>query len=165
MASDGDTTIATISVGFDSPVKLLADDLYGPEIDALRAQGRRICEFTKLAVDNAVSSKRILGGVFHIACIYSYRIQDFSDLIIEINPRHVKFYERMLGFVHAGPQRLNARVNAPAVLMRLEFAYLRGEVARLGGRGESALNEKSLYPYFFSPSEEAGIAGRLIALQ
>lgn len=165
MASDEDATIATISIGFDSHVGLLADDLYKAEIDTLRAEGRRICEFTKLAIDNAVRSKRVLGAVFHIACIYSHRIQRFTDLVIEINPRHVKFYERMLGFIHAGPQRLNLRVNAPAILMRLEFAYVRSQVAKLGGRGESAKDERSLYPYFFSAAEESGIAGRLITLQ
>ena len=46
MATEGDMTIGTLSVGFDSPYGLLADDLFQAEIDELRMCGRRVCEFT-----------------------------------------------------------------------------------------------------------------------
>ena len=36
--------------------------------------------------------------LFHIAYIFARRMHDRTDLLIEVNPRHVRFYERMLGF-------------------------------------------------------------------
>jgi hypothetical protein len=82
-----------------------------------------------------------------------------------VNPRHVSYYERMLGFVVAGPQRVNLRVNAPAVLLCLDFEHARAQIARVGGRPEVSPLERSLYPYFFSAAEEAGIVDRLTLAQ
>jgi hypothetical protein len=65
IATDAAETIGTLSIRFDSPDGLLADDLFSPEIDALRAEGRRLCEFTKLAMDHVVKSKRVLASLFH----------------------------------------------------------------------------------------------------
>lgn len=164
VASSEDRTIGTITIGFDSPIGLLADDLYKDELTTLRHQGRRLCEFTKLAVDGEIKSKQVLAALFHIAFIYSFDIQKFTDLLIEVNPRHVKYYERMLGFVSWAETRINRRVNAPAVLLRLELGYVRNQIARFGGKPELAASEKSLYPYAFSPGEESGIANRLANL-
>jgi hypothetical protein len=164
IASHGTSAIATISIGFDSEDGLLVDDLYKDEVDALRASGARVCEFTKLAVDGAIRSKRVLATLFHIAYIYARRMNDFTDLFIEVNPRHVRFYEQMLGFSQCGPERLNARVNAPAVLLRLNLEYCGQQIAKFGGQPDLARIEKSLYPYVFSTAEEGGILGRLSKL-
>ena len=161
VASHGTAPMATISIGFDSADGLLVDDLYFDEMEALRIEGARICEFTKLAVDGAIRSKRVLATLFHIAYIYSHRMNGFSDLMIEVNPRHVRFYEQMLGFEKCGPERLNQRVNAPAVLLRLRFSHSEAQIKLFGGHPEQARVEKSLYPYFFSEVEERGIMGRL----
>jgi hypothetical protein len=163
VASHGSSPMATISVGFDSDDGLLVDALYKEEIDVLRKQGAKVCEFTKLAVDGAIRSKRVLATLFHIAYIYAHKMNGFSDLFIEVNPRHVRFYEQMLGFKVFGPERLNPRVNAPAVLLRLEFAYLAEQLVRFGGRPDMARVEKSLYPYGFSKVEEDGVMRRLIS--
>ncbi len=164
VASHGTSPMATISIGFDSNEGLQVDALYKEELDALRATGARVCEFTKLAVDGAIRSKRVLATLFHIAYIYSYKMNGFTDLFIEVNPRHVRFYQQMLGFTQFGPERLNLRVNAPAVLLRLEFAHLERQLAKFAGKPDLARVEKSLYPYGFSAAEEAGVLGRLTKL-
>ena len=84
-----------------------------------------------------------------------------DDLVIEVNPRHVRYYQRMLGFETIGKTRHNRRVDAPAVLMRLRFSHAHEQVERFGGRPDLGLSERSLYPYFFSVAEEASIVGRL----
>jgi hypothetical protein len=160
IACDQGETIGTISVSLDTPGGLLADDLFRGELDALRAQGRRLCEFTKLAMDHVVKSKRVLASLFHAAYIWSHLRLRFDDVVIEVNPRHVRYYERMLGFTVAGPERLNRRVDAPAVLMRLDFDHARRQIERFAGQPIPA-GERSLYPHFFSSKEEAGIAARL----
>lgn len=160
LAIDQGETIGTISISLDTPQGLLADELFHEELDALRRQGRRLCEFTKLAMDHVLKSRRVLASLFHAAYIWSHLRLGFDDVVIEVNPRHVRYYARMLGFEVNGPQRLNRRVDAPAVLMRLDFAHARAQIRRLAGQPAPA-DERSLYPHFFSAKEEAGIAARL----
>ena len=161
VASEHEDAIGTITIGFDSPAGLHVDDPFAEETDALRRAGRRICEFTKLAMDSVVRSKRVLASLFHVAYIYAHRMMNFDSLLIEVNPRHVRYYERMLGFEVIGPQRLNRRVNALAVLLCLDFSHAHDQIGRFGGKPEFSLLERSLYPYFFSVDEEASIVGRL----
>jgi hypothetical protein len=160
-ACEHDEVMGTITVGFDSPSGLNVDELFRTEVDALRRQDRQVCEFTKLAMDSLVRSKRVLASLFHVAYIYAHRVNRFQDLLIEVNPRHVRYYERMLGFVVKGPERMNPRVDAPAVLMSLDFAHAHAQIQKFGGQQHLADSERSLYPYFFSPAEEVGIVGRL----
>jgi hypothetical protein len=160
IASDRGETVGTVSVNFGSARGLLADDLFGAELGALRSQGRHVCEFTKLAMDHVVKSRRVLASLFHAAYIWAHLRFGFDDVVIEVNPRHVRYYQRMLGFTIMGPERLNRRVDAIAVLMRLDFSHARQQIERFAGRPESN-GERSLYPHFFSANEEAGIVARL----
>jgi hypothetical protein len=160
-AFDNEQPVATISVGIDSPFGLAVEALYPNEVRTLRAEGVRLCEFTKLAVEDVVRSKAVLAAIFHIAYIYAHRIQGCTDLLIEVNPRHVRFYRSMLGFEKYGQERMDPRVAAPAVLLRLELAHAEAEIARLGGHAELAGQARLLYPLFFSSMEERGIEGRL----
>ena len=161
IATDRQQTIGTVSMRFDSPSGLLAGDSFPEEIEQLRARGCRICEFTKLAVDDAVKSKRVLASLFHTAYIWAYRLMGFGAAIIEVNPRHVRYYERALGFAVIGPERLNRRVDAPAVLLYLDLAQARQHAERFAAEAKPSAGERSLYPYFFSAKEEEGIVARL----
>ena len=76
----------------------------------------------------------------------------------------MKFYQTMLGFTTCGEERIDPRVNAPAVLLQLELSYAQAQIARLGGHAELASETRLLYPYFFSTLEEKGIEGRLRAM-
>ena len=156
-----DTTVATITATLDGADGLYVGKLYPDEVQALRDDGRRLCEFTKLAVDESVRSHAVLGAIFHVACMYVINLHRCTDVLIEVNPRHVRFYERMLGFKRAAGERLDPQVNAPAVLLRLDLAHCASEIARLGGRRKHGVGERSFYPYFFAPEEAARIIGRL----
>ena len=160
-AFDSEQTIATITVAVDSPSGLAVEALYPEEVRELRAAGSRLCEFTTLAVDNMVRSKAVLAAIFHIAYIYAHRIRGCTDLLIEVNPRHVRFYQSMLGFVKRGEERIDPRVDAPAFLLGLVLSRAEAEIARLGGHAELADQTRLLYPLFFSAKEEQGIEGRL----
>lgn len=165
VASDAEKALATITVGFDSPDEgLVVEDLYGEEVRRLRATGSRLCEFTKLAVDRNEQSKEVLAMMFHIAYMYAHRMHGCSDLLIEVNPRHVRFYQRMLGFTACGEERLCPRVGAPAVLLWLDLAHAERQIAAYGGHRELAGKVRSLYPFFFSADEESKIVRRLHAI-
>jgi hypothetical protein len=161
VASERDIAVGTITIGFDAPHGLLVDELFAAETRELRDRGDRVCEFTKLAMDAVVRSRRVLASLFHVAYIYSHRVMGVDHLLIEVNPRHAGYYRRMLGFEIIGPQRLNHRVNAPAILLSLDFRHARSQIERFGGNPAAARNERSLYPFFFSLDEETGIARRM----
>lgn len=155
-------TIGTLTVGLDAAEGLSADAMYKDRINPLRKAGRVLCEMTKLAVDSNVRSRKVLASLFHIAYIHARYLSGSTDLLAEVNPRHVSFYERMLGFQQLGEERHCERVNAPAVLLRVETAYMDAQIRKFGGQAEAAKGEKSIYPYFFSKSDEIGIAQRLL---
>jgi hypothetical protein len=158
-ATIGRRVVGTLTLGLDSEEGLCADELYSNEIKEFRREGRKLCELTKLAVDPEYSSKEVLASLFHLAYIYGRKIHRATDLFIEVNPRHTGFYRRMLGLSQIGEERDCRRVQAPAVLMHLELAYVNAQISSRAGSG--GCNTKSLYPYFFSHHEEEGLTNTL----
>ena len=164
VASHETKTLATITVGFDSGEGVSAHSLYPEYVDHLRDKDARLCEFTRLAVDRNEHSKELLAMMFHVAYMYSRRLHGCTDLLVEVNPRHATFYRRLLGFQQAGPERVCERVQAPAVLLWLPLEHAERQIARYGGKAELIGATRSLYPLFFSPTEEVGIARRLATI-
>ncbi len=163
-ASMGDAVIGTVTLSLDSPTGLMADEVFKDQIDSRRGSGRKLCELTKLAFDPSVKSPFALAALFHMCFIYARRMNDCTDAFIEVNPRHRRYYEKMLGFKAQGDQRTNERVNAPAYLLGIELDDMEGLIKKFGGTSDHAAGARSLYPYFFSAREEFGITNRLIAL-
>lgn len=164
VASHADKTLATITVGFDSEDGVSAHSLYPEYVGQLRDKDARLCEFTRLAVDRNEHSKELLAMMFHVAYMYARRLHGCTDLLVEVNPRHAAFYRRLLGFQQAGPERVCERVQAPAVLLWLPLEHAERQIARYGGKPELISATRSLYPFFFSPGEEVGIARRLTTI-
>jgi hypothetical protein len=152
-----DRVVGTITLGLDSARGLTIDRTFAEETHRARtAKGSKICELTKLAFDPRVRSHPVLAKLFHMAFIYGTAVSDYTDLFIEVNPRHVLFYETMLGFERIGSLVTNASVAAPAQLMRLKIDHIRRSIAELAGRGAAAAH-RSLYRFFFAPAQEAEI--------
>ncbi len=160
-AETGGVVVGTMSLCLDSPQGLPADDNFSDKLEALRAQGRHLCEPSRLAIDKGVT-KRVFASLIHISYIYSHIIHGFTDYIIEVNPRHVMFYKRMLGFSDFGGERPCSRVGAPAVLLRLKLSDMGAHIRKWGGQMEQHGDERSFYPYFFPLQDEAGITDRLM---
>lgn len=161
-ATSGEDVIGTLTLTVDSPAGMAADQTFADEIDNFRkAPGAKLCELTKFAFDTSSPARPRLGALFHIIFIYGSMHYDCTDLFIEVNPRHTRFYETMLGFTRVGPMRTNAEVNAPSQLMWLNVGAIRRQIDKHAGATESS---RSLYAHFFSAKEEAGIYGRLAGL-
>ncbi len=109
--------LATLTIGRDSTEGLLADGLYAGELAGLRHPGRLVCEVTRLAVHPDFSCPDMLNALFYTALLYGKAAYRASDAVIEVNPRHVRFYESRFGFRQVGKLRQCPRVNAPAVLL------------------------------------------------
>ena len=161
IAYDEGQLVGTVSVRLDSDNGLSADDLYRHEVDALRAAGARICEFTRLAVDKTAASKPVLAGLFHTAYLYASVIRGFTHAVIEVNPRHVAYYSRALCFDPIGEERLNQRVNAPAVLLCAPFATIAEGIAKYAGKPDTQGAGRALFMYTFPPKDEPGVLRRL----
>lgn len=163
-ASDKGNVIGTVTLGLDSARGILADEIFHDHVEAYRARGARLCEITKLAFDPQVRSKMALAALFHTLFIYARYIHDRTDVLIEVNPRHRRFYHAMLDFEDQAEMRHNTRVDAPAYLMWLSVEHMAQQIRRMGGTSSHPGSERSLYPFFFSAREEEGIANRLLRL-
>jgi hypothetical protein len=151
--------VATITLAVDSPSGMAVDAAFGDELKSFReTPASKLCELTKFAIDASMQSKELMATLFHTVFIYGHRTHACTDLFIEVHPRHVRFYEAMLGFRKVGDVKTNESVDAPAQLMWLKVSDIRGAIA--GGNVQHG--SRSLYPLFFSAEEEDGIYRRLV---
>src|SRR3990170_5364908 len=112
-ATSQDDVIGTLTLTVDSAAGLAADRTFKDEIESFRkAPGAKLCELTKFAFDTSSPARPRLAALFHIIFIYGSMHYDCTDLFIEVNPRHRRFYELMLGFKCVGTPKTNASVNA-----------------------------------------------------
>lgn len=160
VAYDEGKISGTVSIRIDSERGLAADTLYREEIDDLRKSGCKICEFTKLALDIKVVSKPVLAGLFHTAYLFAARLRDCSFAVIEVNPRHVAFYRHALRFEPIGPERMNTRVDAPAMLLCVAFDTIAEGLAKYATK-TPPIAARNLFVHGFTKDEEGGVLDRL----
>jgi hypothetical protein len=139
IARQSDVIVGTLTVKFDGPQGLGADESYGDAVDAVRRAGGDVCELTRLAVEPSVDSRSVLSVLFGLAYVVGRRVRGVTDVFVEVNPRHVAFYRRLFGFGTAAGRRICPRVMAPAVLLRLEIERLEAMLADSGILTRSAL--------------------------
>ena len=177
-ASREGRVIGTLTVNFDTELGLNCDDTFPEEVAALRARGETLCEFTKLAVDSGAASTQVLAALFHVAFLAALHLEHVNTLLLEVNPRHVRYYQRMLGARVLAVARLNRRVSAPAVLLAIATADVRrwidkrssalmdeavnnGEAEPTSAGCDAPLDARTLYGRAFNRAEEAAILSRL----
>jgi hypothetical protein len=124
--NDQGRTVGALTVVFDSPIGLPADELYKKEIDELRDTGRRVCEFVSLGVrNNRKNSIKYLASLFYCAFLHAWQREDSLVLVITVHSRYENFYHRKLSFEKIGPERNYAKVRwAPTVLLGLSLAEI-----------------------------------------
>lgn len=156
---------ATVSLTFDGPDGLPCDELYRAEVDGLRAVRRHLVEVVRLAIrEDCQGHKEILVSLFNFISVFARHQGGGTDFVVEVNPRHVGFYRRLLMFEALGGERVCPRVNgAPAELLRLDLDAQAAEVAAVGGSGGQARgpNGRTLYSCFCSLADEAAVAAFL----
>ncbi|MET4663774.1 hypothetical protein ABIC17_000666 [Sphingomonas sp. PvP056] len=161
-ASDAARVLGTVTLVVDSDAGLAADKIFADELNPFReTPGRKICELSRLAFETGLPSKPLLAALFHIVFIYGYHHHRCTDLFIEVNPRHRRFYEAMLGFKPIGAPRTNASVGAPSQLMWLEISSIRRRIDAAMGDLSSDATPRSLYALFFSRDDALELADEL----
>jgi len=161
-AMDKGMTVGTATIGFDSAAGLLADTDFKDVIDGYRMQGGRVCEITKLAMAPAADTRKTLASLFHAVFMYAHIKHRCTDMFIEINPRHRRYYEAMLDFLRLGDARHNQRVYAPGFLMWSSMDHIAQQIATLAGTASSTSAARSLYPHFLAPADAASLANHLL---
>lgn len=160
--------VGTVTLVFDSREGLPSDEIYGPEIATLRRKGARLVEAVRYCVDTErVHSNFLMRRLLNMIFLYASRIGRCDYLINECNPHHKVFYQRKLLFEQVGSERPCLRVNgAPAVLLLLDLEVYRKNVQQFGGKHgtQIASSQRTLYPHFFTETEEEVVA-RFLASQ
>lgn len=150
--------VAALTLVFDSPLQLPADEIYAEEMEHLRAAGRRPCELVSLVSEekDLRVGVELIKHLFKLAYLTAWRLERASDFVITVNPRHVPFYERMLLFERLGAERSCAKVSgAPAVALRLN---LETAEARYRARYAGSMGERSLLRFFVNEREPGILA-------
>jgi N-acyl amino acid synthase FeeM len=132
VVSASEVPLGTVTLGLDGDEGLLAEGTDEGVINKARQAGRRVCELTRLAIVDNADSKAVLASLFSLAHAVGRSIYGVTDVFIEVNPRHVSFYSRLMGFVVAAGEKFCDRVRAPSVLLRLEVDELEERLDMLG---------------------------------
>src|SRR5262249_41146879 len=130
-ACRGDQAVGTVTVSFDTCSRMLVDQHYGEIVDGLRRAGRRVVELRRLAVRDPLDGRAVLAHLFRALYCIGRVVQGPTDILVEVNPLHAPFYTRVFGFVRLGDECTCGRVNAPAVLLRLDLADLERRLSDL----------------------------------
>lgn len=161
LASLGQRVAGTITLAVDSAEGLAIDNLFKSEIDQFRSNpGTQVCELTKFAFekDDGGENNSLLACLFHAVFLYGMENYDCTDLFIEVNPRHRRFYEAMLGFKPIGELRMNPKVEAPSQLMWISVSDVAKQITAFRSTPEKP--SRSLYALFLSEAEEAVVKSR-----
>jgi hypothetical protein len=127
-AAEPQTTLGTITLRLDGPEGLSAEATHSETMQSARTDGRRLGELTRLAVAGGADSRQVLASLFGLVYAVGRMVHDVTDVFIEVNPRHVAFYSRTLGFAAVGDEKFCERVRAPSVLLHLDVEILDGQL-------------------------------------
>jgi hypothetical protein len=116
--------VGTITLRLDGPAGLRADATHGDIIQYARAESRRLGELTRLALAAHVDSRRVLSSLFGLVYSIGRWEHNVTDVFVEVNPRHVAFYVRALGFAIVGDAKFCERVGAPSILLYADVESL-----------------------------------------
>ncbi|MFY3383730.1 N-acyl amino acid synthase FeeM domain-containing protein [Paracidovorax sp. MALMAid1276] len=161
VAYEEQQVIGTLTVQIDTRQGLLSDECFKAPLDVFRARGALLCEFTKLATAPHAPMPATLASMFHVAFIFAHQVNHATHAVVEVNPRHVAFYKRVLGFADQGAKAENPRVKAPGVLLVGDFAQLGRQLRSRGHRGPG--EPPPFFSHSFSNAEEQGIRERIRA--
>ncbi len=113
--------VGTISVILDSEIGLPLDDTYKEEIDKLRQQNRKICQFTQLAVDRTFLKFRRKEGkrmsqLFVFVPLFKLSFQycalhAVDYFVMTINPKHESFYKNVMMCHEVGDSKRSPALN------------------------------------------------------
>jgi hypothetical protein len=161
-ARSGTATLGTLTVVLDSADGLAVDRSFGAEVAGLRRQGRRIAEFTRLAVESDLHGDRVLSALFQVGHALAHRVHGHDLLLVEVNPRHVRYYARLLDAQVLATAARHASVDAPAVLLAIDLRQVQSRLAQAPVPART--RRRSPFTWAFATEQQSRIVGALQAL-
>lgn len=155
--NDKKMIMGSMTLYYDDGSLLPADNIFHNELNLLRKQGIKLVEVSRLVIKKDFQHQReILLSLINTIYIHAFRIMNFDEFIIEVNPRHVDYYKKLLGFVQYGEVKECPRVNgAPAVLLRCT----KNKYFNIVDNGE--FEKRTLYNSFMSKEYEEAVIAKL----
>ena len=166
LAEAGGEDLGTVTVG-SGEEGLRAEESYPEEIADLRRKGRSLCEFNALAMVPGLGSPSALARLFHAALLAGGPLLGHTHAVVEVNPTHVRFYERLLGFVRVGEMRSCPRVAAPSILLSLNINNIQENIKENQGKSPDKTHNRTLFHLSFEKKEAEsvleGLSSRLFS--
>jgi hypothetical protein len=116
----------TISLVMDEGSHLPLEDQFRQQVEAIRTSGRRVAEFTSLAIaaGHKQNTTRSFSQLTAVAVAFARR-HGIDELLAAVHPRHARFYSRIMGFRCLSDTVPYAGVlNHPAVLIAVSINQL-----------------------------------------
>lgn len=152
--------VGSVTMVFDGSSRLPAEKIYSDELKILRKQNEKIVEISRLVISPEFRNlKEVLVLLFNYLFIYSYMVKKYTCLIIEVNPRHTAYYQELLHFRAIGDLKPCPNVqSAPAILMYVPLIHGINEAEKISQLKQNEKTDRSLYHYFFKPSQHDLVA-------
>jgi len=127
VAAERGTVLATASLIRDGLFGIPAETAYPDEIRDWRKQKRVFGEIACLAMEATEQNElRMLLGLLRLAVQYARFTEHLDDVFLAVHPRHVPFYQRVLGFEAVGDIRhYPGMTHLPMVLLVLDMTVLK----------------------------------------
>jgi hypothetical protein len=154
-------SVGTLTVSLDGPKGLGCEATFPEEVSALRESGKGLCEFTRLAVHPEAGSRQAIASLFQVAYLVATRLGEADAVMLEVNPRHVAYYQRIIGATVLAGERFHERAQAPAVLLSIACDEVRERISKGATQLPHMNARRSLYSLALSPAEENAILARI----
>ncbi|QDU70319.1 N-acyl amino acid synthase FeeM domain-containing protein [Mucisphaera calidilacus] len=145
-----DVIVSTMTVYLDGPLGLPLDMVYKDELDQLRGEGRKLVELGLFA-DRRQHLYRSIDAILELMryCTHYSVNEGHLDAVVGVNPRHVPFYVKLLGFEAIGETKTYETVNDfPVVLLHLDWPK-KTAMKRLP-KGLAHLHEPAISPDYYA---------------
>ena len=121
VAKQGDRVIATMSLILDGPLGLPMEYSYGEEVDALRAQGRRLAEVGSLCVATGYRRRGITVLLNKLMWRCADELLKVDDLLIAVRRGAEDIYRGVLAFHRIGPARVYPGLDKLAIVIPMRL--------------------------------------------
>ncbi len=141
VVEDGPNVLGTLTVVVDSKAGMPAESEFGPDFDGLRQEGRILAEATMFACDETIANKTTVSMQL-MALAYHWCVEiGVDDLCLIVNPKHVGFYEKTLGFERLGTEKAMPHVEGNAgILLRCNIEAIVAGYGKITSHGQRLLN-------------------------
>ncbi len=144
--------IATMSHIRDTELfGLPMDAVYKDKIDELRFQGRQVAEIGALVTQRLRRWSNVM--VFLSRAVFHYaKSSGVNDLVVMVNPKHVKFYTQIFLFKPFGEERPYDTVGAPAVALRVNLDNFEEQLSNAYSENDFETDMHAFFTQFKEPS-------------